>query len=95
MVNNITVLELKRLIPSIKIIDIRDNYKYNLGNIPTSKNVPKNFLLTNTDLYLNFNDVYYIYCDFGTTSEKVCQDLQKKGYKVINIQGGYNEYKRI
>ena len=60
--NDITVLQLKSLIPGVKIIDIRDNYQYNLGNIPTSKNVPVNFLLTNPNLYLNMQDRYYIYC---------------------------------
>ena len=29
--NDITVLQLKSLIPGVKIIDIRDNYQYNLG----------------------------------------------------------------
>ena len=93
--NDITVFQLKTLIPRVKIIDIRDNYQYNLGNIPTSKNVPKNFLLTNPNLYLNFEDTYYIYCEFGDTSSKVCNTLRKKGYKTVNVLGGYNEYKRI
>ena len=62
--NDITVLQLKSLIPGVKIIDIRDNYQYNLGNIPTSKNVPVNFLLTNPNLYLNMQDRYYIYCEY-------------------------------
>ena len=33
--NDISVMQLKSLIPRVKIIDIRDNYQYNLGNIPT------------------------------------------------------------
>ena len=93
--NRITVSELKSLIPGVRIIDIRDNYKYSLGNIPTSKNIPANFLLTNPDNYLNKEDIYYIYCDFGNTSARVCDALKRKGYKVVNILGGYNEYKRL
>ena len=92
---DITVLQLKSLIPRVKIIDIRDNYQYNVGNIPTSKNVPKNFLLMNPYLYLNTQDTYYIYCEFGNSSSKVCNTLRKKGYKTINILGGYNEYKKM
>lgn len=92
---DITVLQLKSLIPKIKIIDIRDNYQYNIGNIPTSNNVPKNFLIMNPHLYLNTEDIYYIYCEFGNSSGKVCNTLRKKGYKVINILGGYNEYKKM
>ncbi len=93
--SNITVSELKSLIPGIKIIDVRDNYKYSLGNIPTSKNIPANFLLTNPNNYLNKEDIYYIYCDFGNTSNRVCERLKQLGYKVVNVLGGYNEYKRI
>lgn len=93
--NNITTDELKSLIPGIKIIDIRDNYKYNLGNIPTSKNVPASFILTNPENYLNLEDKYYIYCEYGSTSSRVCNILKNKGYNVINVLGGYNDYKRV
>ena len=50
-------MELKRLIPGAKIIDIRDNYQFNLGSIPTSINIPMNFLLTNPDSYLTKNNI--------------------------------------
>lgn len=93
--NDITVSQLKSLIPGIKIIDIRDNYQYNLGNIPTSANVPVNFLMMNPNLYLNMQDIYYIYCEYGITSTNACEKLRRKGYKVVNIIGGYNEYKRL
>ncbi len=93
--NGITVSQLRRLIPNVKIIDIRDNYQYNLGSIPTAKNVPMNFLLTNTELYLNHYDTYYIYCEYGKTSSSACRKLKAKGYSVIDIIGGYNEYKRL
>src|SRR5574344_1477476 len=95
MITSISILELKSLIPKIKIIDIRDNYQHNLGNIPTSKNIPMNFLLTNPEIYLNKEDTYYIYCEYGNSSFKTCQKLRSQKYKVINIEGGYNEYKRM
>lgn len=93
MSNDITVSELKRIIPGAKIIDIRDNYQFNLGSIPTSINIPMNFLLTNPDSYLTKNNTYYIYCEYGSRSNKVCHELLKKGYNVINILGGFSEYK--
>ena len=31
---------------NINIIDIRDNYLYNMGCIPGSRNIPMNFLIT-------------------------------------------------
>ena len=93
--DNISVSELKRLIPKVKIIDVRDRYQYIIGSIPTSKNIPANFLLMNPDLYLNHEDTYYICCEYGNTSSRVCDNLKKKGFKVVNILGGYREYNTI
>ncbi len=88
----ITASEVKGMIGRINLIDIRDNYLYNLGSIPTAKNVPINFLLSNPDMYIDKNSTYYIYCSYGMQSAKVCNILNNKGYKVINLLGGYNEY---
>lgn len=93
MSNDISVTELKKMIPGIKIIDIRENYQFNMGSIPTSINIPTNFLLTNPDIYLNKNSTYYLYCEYGTTSKNVCNKLANKGFNVINILGGFSEYK--
>ena len=81
------------MIPGIRIIDIRDNYQFNMGSIPTSINIPTNFLITNPDIYLNKNSTYYLYCEYGTTSKKVCNKLSNKGFNVINVLGGFSEYK--
>lgn len=95
MYNSIDVKNLIKLIPNIKIIDIRDNLSFNRGCIPTSVNIPKNFLLMNADNYLNKNDIYYIYCEMGNSSKSVCMNLINRGYKVVNIIGGYNSYKML
>ncbi len=92
MVQNIDPKDLKRMIGRVNIIDIRENYLYRLGYIPTAKNIPINFLLLNTSTYLNKSDTYYIYCEQGTKSPKVCNKLSKDGYNVINIVGGYKLY---
>lgn len=93
MSNDITTTQLRNLIPGAKIIDIRDNYQFNLGSIPTSINIPMNFLLTNPDSYLTKNNTYYIYCEYGSRSKGVCNELTKKGYNAVNILGGFSEYK--
>lgn len=92
MYSSITATELKKYVGKIKIIDIRDSYLYKLGGIPTAKNIPINYLLMKPDNYLNKNDTYYIYCASGMQSGKVCSTLSIKGYNVINILGGYQEY---
>lgn len=93
--NNITVEELNSLIPNINIVDIRDNYQFNLGHIPSAINIPMNFLMTNPENYLNNNEKYYICCEYGNRSKRTCDFLIKKGYTCINIQGGYNDYKLL
>ena len=93
MYSSISIPEVKKLIGMINIIDIRDSYMYNLGNIPTSRNIPINFLLMNKDRYLDKNKKYYIYCEKGFKSIKACNELSKEGYNVVNIEGGYSSYK--
>ncbi len=78
---------------NLNIIDIRDGYLYNIGNIQNSNNIPMNFLLMNPENYLNKDEKYYLYCSYGINSRKVCLKLISMGYNVVNIKGGYNSYK--
>ena len=91
---SITINELVTKLPQINIIDIRDNYEYNLGTIPTSMNIPASFLIMNPDNYLNKDNIYYIFCEYGNTSKRCCLKLEKEGYHTIDVLGGYDEYKR-
>ena len=75
-----------------KVIDIRDNHKYNLGNVPNSVNIPYLFLITNPSNYLNKNDTSYIICESGNTSLRCVLELVEQGYNVVNVEGGYNSY---
>jgi rhodanese-related sulfurtransferase len=90
--NEISIDDLMNLDSSSVIIDIRDNYKYNLGKISNAINVPVNFLVTNPKNYINHNQRYYIYCDYGYKSKAVCERLLKLGYDVVNVLEGYNGY---
>lgn len=76
----------------ISIIDIREKYEYILGNIKNSINIPYNYLLQLPDEYLNKNKRYYLYCDTGSKSRKLCIHLSKLGYDVVDLVGGFKEY---
>ena len=91
MIRGITILELKRL-SNINLIDIRSMEKYNDNHIPGSINIPKILIIKDYAKYLNKNETYYIYCQKGEQSIKVCSMLSKLGYKVINVIGGYERY---
>ena len=62
--NTISYANLKLLDNPI-IIDIRDNYSYNISHIKNSLNIPYYNLLNNYSHYLNKNNTYYLYCDEG------------------------------
>ena len=76
----------------INIIDIRSVQKYNDNHIQNAKNIPMLLLLNEPSKYLNLNEIYYIYCQKGINSFKVCQTLSRKGYKTVNIICGYESW---
>lgn len=92
MYGNIKGSDLHGLIGKINIIDVRKNYFFNLGHIPTSINIPSSYLLMYPNRYLNKDKEYYIYCSQGIESVKVCSNLSNLGYKVVNVLGGYQDY---
>ena len=91
MFENISVEELKKL-NNINIIDIRSIEKYNNGHIVNSKNITAENLIIKPEKYLNKSEKYYIYCQKGIQSRKVCQVLIKNGYNVVNVLGGYEAW---
>jgi len=92
MLININFDELKKLIGSINIIDIRMKDDYDMGHIKTSINIPNSQLMCNYGRYLDKSKTYYLYCQYGKTSIKTCMYLSKLGYNVINITGGYDYF---
>ena len=89
--NSISIQEFIKL-SNINIIDIRSIEKFNSNHIEGSINIPSNLLLSNPSKYLIKVNKYYIYCQRGVQSKKVCMILQNQGYNVINIEGGYEAW---
>ncbi len=74
------------------IIDIRNISKYNNSHIPNSIHIDELNLMNNPLQYLNKDNTYYVYCDFGNRSKRVVYHLNNMGFKCVNIEGGYNNY---
>jgi len=91
MIPNININELLNM-KNINIIDIRSKEKYNDNHIPESINIPQEKILTEPEKYLNKDKRYYLYCQKGMSSFNICKILTKLGYKVTNINGGYESY---
>lgn len=77
---------------NLNIFDIRDPYSFSKNHIPQSKNVSAILLLNYPTSYLEKDKIYYIYCSFGNTSQNIANKLNKLGYTVINLSGGYMNY---
>ena len=91
MFKNITIVELLKL-KEPYIIDIRSQEKYNDNHISNAHNIVANELLLYPDKYLDKDKVYYLYCQKGINSKRICQILNNKGYNLINVIGGYEAY---
>ena len=91
MISNININELLNM-KNINIIDIRCVEKYNDNHIPNAINIPQEKILLNPNKYLDKNIRYYIYCQKGMSSYNICRILTTMGYKVTNINGGYESY---
>lgn len=89
MLESISVSELYN---KSNIIDIRSIEKYNNNHIDGSINIPFEKLIINPSKYLKRNETYYIYCQRGMQSKKACLILKNQGYRVVNINGGYEAW---
>ena len=90
--NEISIYELLKL-PNPNIIDIRSNYSYNEGHLPSAKNIPYYSLLSNYNIYLNKFDKYYLYCDYGKQSMEISNRLNSFGYDTYYVKEGYLYFK--
>lgn len=89
--NSISIKDLLN-INNITIIDIRPNYEYQYGSIPTAINIPAIKLKNNPSKYLNKNETYYLLCQTGRQSLDLVTILNLQGFHTVNITGGYNNY---
>ena len=92
--NEISIYQLIKL-SNPNIIDIRDKYSYNTGNLKGAKNIPYYSLLSNYSIYLNKQEIYYLYCDYGHQSKEISNRLNLFGYKTYYVKEGYLDFKNI
>lgn len=92
MMSSINIHDFLKLSENINIIDIRNKEKYNSNHIKNAINIPYNILLMSPEKYISKEKKYYIYCQKGLSSYNICRILSNLGYKVININGGYERY---
>ena len=91
MFESISVTELKKL-NNPNLIDIRSIEKYNNKHIMNAVNISIEQLLIKPQKYLDKLQKYYIYCQKGIQSRKLCHILANEGYIVVNVSGGYESW---
>ena len=76
----------------ITILDVREVAEFQAGHIEGALNAP---LSTFDKGYeqLDASKRYYVICQGGMRSERACQFLETKGFDVVNVEGGMNQWK--
>lgn len=92
--NGISIYDLLKL-DNPNVVDIRDNYSYNLGCFKGAINIPYYSLLSNYSIYLKKNNKYYFYCDYGKQSQEISNRLNLFGYDTYYVKEGYLDFKKL
>ncbi len=92
MIPSISISELLHMNFHGNLIDLRSTQNYNNNHIPGAIHIPFETLLAKAKQLLDPNETYYIYCQKGTKSIRVCQILNQMGYHTVNVAGGYESW---
>lgn len=77
---------------NITILDVREVDEFQAGHIEGALNAPLS-TLENGYEQLDSSKRYYVICQGGMRSERACQFLETKGFDVVNVEGGMNQWK--
>lgn len=89
-IKNITTIELvTKLADNIVLLDVRTPSEYRQGHIAKAKNVPLNKIAAYKE---KTDQRIYVICQSGMRSKQAAKQLKQKGYDVINVKGGMNQW---
>ena len=96
-IKSISTTELKALLSqeNIQLLDVRSPEEINEGFIDQAlfaNYFDDNFYIVASS-QLDKNKPVYLYCRSGNRSGKSAKILQDNGYEVVNVIGGYNQWK--
>ena len=79
----------------VQILDVRTVGEYEEGHITNSINidVTADGFLEKVNTLLDKHNTVALYCRSGRRSKKAAEQLVNEGYKVVELAGGYNEWK--
>lgn len=97
MVKRFSPAQVKNLLESeggLKLIDVRENWEYQIARLENSKLIPLGQFIEYSS-QLNPKDTIVIYCHHGVRSFNACNYLVQNGFEnVINLEGGIDAWAR-
>lgn len=73
------------------VVDVREDFEYKTGHIPSAINMPLSTLGQQVGTQSN-PQPWYLICRSGARSMRAAKLLSKAGYNVINVKGGMNAW---
>jgi rhodanese-related sulfurtransferase len=97
-IKSIAVKKLKDLLAKekIQLMDVRSPKEIKEGAIKTAlfANYYEVDFYEKASQQLDKNKPVYLYCRSGNRSKKAATVLEEKGFKVVNVLGGYMQWKK-
>ena len=77
---------------NLHVLDVREQEEYDALHLEGVQLLPLSEL---ADRYqeLELDQLYYVICKSGIRSARACQFLETKGFDVVNVEGGMNQWK--
>ena len=92
MLKEITSEELLNKLPKVQLIDIREPYEHEEGNIEGSTNIPMGDFLEELDQLIKTKQIV-VYCNTGRRSKPVVYMTHKlHNITLYNLEGGYKNF---
>ena len=90
-VDSISTAELEnKLKENIQLIDVRTLGEFRRGHIKNAKNIPLNKIENFIPIA---DEKIYVICHSGARSKLAAKKLKKRGFNVVNIQGGMHAWR--
>ena len=78
----------------VNVIDVRALEDYEKGHIPGAINLPKNQWASARGLSKDKTNVIYCYSQTCHLAAAAAIEFAKKGYRVMELEGGFNTWER-
>ena len=90
-IDSISTTELEnKLKENIQLIDVRTPDEFRRGHIKNAKNIPLNEIGNFTPIA---DKKIYVICHSGARSNLAAKKLKKRGFDVVNVQGGMHAWR--